>query len=70
MGRCADDPVKHVISFRVTDMEKEALEDLAQVLGVNVSTFLRQKLNLLVEEANDGYEIQLKKPLQGGPFSS
>jgi len=47
--RYTDDPVKYVISFRVTADEKEILEELSSAMGMNLSTLLRKTLNLLEE---------------------
>lgn len=52
MARTSDDPLKHVISFRVTDSEKLALEQLASFHGVKVSTLLRETVYLLEGDLN------------------
>jgi hypothetical protein len=50
MSRYSEDPVKHVVSFRVTTEEKDLLEELVKATGVNVSTLLRRWLYLLEEK--------------------
>ena len=47
MPRHSDDPVKHVVTFRVNSEEKRALEMLAEQSGRKVSNFMRFKLQLL-----------------------
>jgi len=47
MPRHSDDPVKHVVTFRVNSEEKRALEMLAEQSGRTVSNFMRFKLQLL-----------------------
>ena len=42
MGRKSDDPVQHVISFRVNDEEKIELEKMASTFGVSISTLMRR----------------------------
>jgi len=58
VARCSDDPLVHVISFRVTDAEKSALEKLASFHGVKVSTLMRETVYLL-EEVDSGANEQL-----------
>jgi Family of unknown function (DUF6290) len=52
MCRQTDDPLKHVISFRLTDSEKTALEQLASFHGVKVSHLLRETVYLLEKDVN------------------
>jgi AraC-like DNA-binding protein len=47
MGRKSDDPVNHVISFRVNDLEKSELEKIASSFGVSISTLMRECINEL-----------------------
>lgn len=47
MSRTSDDPVKHVISFRVNDEERVALEDLSIAAGVSISTLMRESIEVL-----------------------
>jgi len=47
MSRYSIDPVKHVISFRVTEVEKELLQDLVTATGMNISTLLRKAISLI-----------------------
>jgi len=47
MSRYSVDPVKHVISFRVTEDEKVILEELVSATGMNISTLLRKSISLL-----------------------
>lgn len=56
MCRYSDDPLKHVVSFRITDSEKSALEQLAGFHGVKVSTLLREAVYLLEENVNGACE--------------
>jgi len=52
MPRSSDDPLKHVISFRVTDAEKLALEQLASFHGVKISALMRETVCLLEGDVN------------------
>jgi len=47
MARHSDDPVRHVVTFRVNGEEKKILEQLAKKSGRTVSDFMRQKLQLI-----------------------
>ena len=47
MSRYSDDPVPHIITFRVNSEEKQALEGLAEKSGRTVSDFMRRKLQLI-----------------------
>jgi hypothetical protein len=42
MGRKSDDPVLHIVSFRVNAEEKQMLERLADDLGLSVSQMVRK----------------------------
>lgn len=50
MARYSDDPVKHVITFRVNQEEKQQLEQLAKLSGRTISDFVRRNLDLLRDE--------------------
>jgi len=45
MCRASDDPVNHVISFRVNDAEKELLYAVASQSGVSISRLLRNSVH-------------------------
>jgi len=45
MGRTADHPKKHVISFRVDDLEWKLLKKASHRTGIDISTLLRSCLN-------------------------
>jgi DNA-binding MarR family transcriptional regulator len=49
MPSYSEDPVKHVISFRVNDHEKECLYEVARSLGINISILLRESVTLLTQ---------------------
>lgn len=49
MARYSDDPVYHVITFRVNNEEKEILQQLAKKSGRTVSGFMRKKLEIIRE---------------------
>jgi len=69
MGRSYyENPVKHVVSVRLTDAEMEAVGDIARSLGVNVSTLLRQSLNLIAEEAKGDGKVRLGRLVSRNPF--
>lgn len=53
MGRYSDDPLRHVITFRVNCEEKILLEQLAKRSGHNISSFLRRNLKVLSEARKD-----------------
>jgi hypothetical protein len=44
MSRFSDDPVNHVVTFRVNREEKKALESLARKAGCSVSSYMRLRL--------------------------
>ena len=50
MARSSDDPVRHVVTFRVNRDEKIQLEQLAKLSGRTVSDFVRRNLDLLRDE--------------------
>lgn len=47
MPRHSDDPVAHVISFRVNNEEKRMLRELAKRSRCSISDFLRKNLQML-----------------------
>ena len=49
MARHSDDPVRHVVTFRVNSEEKKVLEQLAKKSGRSLSGFMRRKLQLIRE---------------------
>ena len=49
MARHSDDPVRHIVTFRVNRDEKILLEQLAKLSGRTVSDFVRRNLDLLKE---------------------
>jgi uncharacterized protein (DUF1778 family) len=49
MARHSDDPVRHIVTFRVNSDEKKILEQLAKKSGRSISNFMRQKLQLIRE---------------------
>jgi uncharacterized protein (DUF1778 family) len=49
MARYSDDPVRHVVTFRVNSEEKKTLEQLAKKSGRSLSDFMRRKLQLIKE---------------------
>ena len=49
MARHSDDPVRHIVTFRVNSEEKEILEQLAKKSGQSVSNFMRRKLQVIRE---------------------
>jgi uncharacterized protein (DUF1778 family) len=50
MARSTDDPVRHIVTFRVNREEKTQLEQLAKLSGRTVSDFVRRNLDLLRDE--------------------
>ena len=50
MCRTSEDPVRHVISFRVNDEEKEVLENLSMLESVSISTLMRDSILLLEDD--------------------
>ena len=50
MARQSDDPVRHIVTFRVNSEEKEILEQLAEKSGRSLSGFMREKLQLIREQ--------------------
>jgi uncharacterized protein (DUF1778 family) len=49
MARHSDDPVPHVVTFRVNSDEKKILEQLAKKSGRSLSDFMRRKMQLIKE---------------------
>ncbi len=49
MTRHSEDPVRHIVTFRVNTEEKKLLEQLAKKSGRTVSDFMRRKLQVLGE---------------------
>ncbi len=49
MARYSEDPVRHVVTFRVNSEEKQILEQLAKKSGRTLSDFMRGKLSLIKE---------------------
>ena len=49
MANYSEDPVRHIVTFRVNSDEKKLLEQLAKKSGRSVSNFMRQKLQLIGE---------------------
>jgi uncharacterized protein (DUF1778 family) len=47
MARHSEDPVRHIITFRVNSEEKEVLKQLAEKSGRSLSGFMRRKLQLI-----------------------
>ena len=49
MGKTAQNPVCHIISFRVTEDEKDAIEALAKRRKTSVSKYLRDNVYTIFE---------------------
>ena len=49
MARNSDDPVRHIVTFRVNQNEKKVLELLAKKSGRSLSDFMRRNLQLIYE---------------------
>ena len=49
MARYSDDPVRHIVTFRVNSEEKENLKQLVKQSGRTVSDFMRWGLQLITE---------------------
>ena len=49
MARYSDDPVRHIITFRINSEEKQVLELLAKKSGRTISDFMRHNLQLINE---------------------
>lgn len=49
MARHSDDPVRHIVTFRINSKEKQILELLAKKSGRTVSDFMRRNLQLISE---------------------
>ena len=50
MARHSDDPVRHIVTFRVNSEEKEILEQLVKKSGRTISDFMRRNLQLISED--------------------
>jgi len=70
MGRtCIGSPAKHIVSTRVNEEEMQLLQRLADEQGINISTLLRQSLNLTLEEALSNAQVTLDEAPEGRLFS-
>ena len=49
MANYSDDPVRHIITFRVNSEEKKALELLAKKSGRSVSSYMRTQFQSIKE---------------------
>ncbi len=49
MARHSNDPVRHIVTFRVNSEEKKVLELLAKKSGRSISDFMRRNLQLISE---------------------
>ncbi len=47
MARYSEDPVRHIVTFRVNSEEKKVLEQLVKKSGRTVSDFVRRNLQLI-----------------------
>jgi len=50
MSRVAENPKKHVLSFRVSDAEWKQLKKVTRKSGADISTLLRQGLLAVLQE--------------------
>jgi len=53
MGKSVENPKKFIISCRVNDDELQTLQEMAKAAGTNISTLLRQSLNLLEQDPGE-----------------
>ena len=49
MARHSEDPVRHIVTFRINQEEKKILEQLAKKAGHTVSGFMRLNLQQISE---------------------
>jgi uncharacterized protein (DUF1778 family) len=54
MPRHSDDPVRHVVTFRVNSEEKKVLDRLAKQAGRTLSDFMRHNLPMIRQEETFG----------------
>lgn len=54
MARHSDDPVRHIVAFRVSSEEKKSLEKLVEPSGQSLSSYLR----MMIREAIDQDELE------------
>ena len=50
MARYSDDPVRHIVTFRINNEEKKILEQLVKQSGRTISDFMRRNLQLISED--------------------
>ena len=51
MGKTVSNPKRHIISCRIEEGEYEVLQQIAEDVGINISSLLRQGVEkLLLEE--------------------
>ena len=50
MARYSDDPVRHIVTFRINGEEKKVLEQLVKKSGRTVSDFVRKNMHLISED--------------------
>lgn len=57
MGKPVENPKKYIISCRINDDEMQVLQDLAKRADTSISTLLRQSLDLLQQNADQGLRL-------------
>jgi len=50
MSRSSDDPVRHIVTFRVNSEEKKVLKALARQSGRSISDFMRRQFQAIKDE--------------------
>lgn len=54
MAKYSDDPVRHIITFRVNSEEKQALELMAKQSGRSVSNYMRTQFQSIKDNGASG----------------
>lgn len=67
--RAESDRGRHIVSVRLTAEEMKVIRTLSRGLDVNVSTLLRQSLNILADELANRSRSEWQGAVRKGPFS-
>ena len=59
MPRHSDDPVRHIVTFRVNSEDKRFLDQLAKQAGSSVSDFMRTQFRMLKESQRQEPKYQV-----------
>jgi len=61
MGRTVEYPNKHIVSFRISDPERETLEEWSYKSGMSVSSLMRTVFSRVQDSFNDILREELEQ---------